>query len=76
MQNGMSALPPEGGHVRCKEGRPLSANSGHCAAGRFQNKTVRNAGAQRTRCDIAFAETTGRCAASAIAMPRPLAKQP
>ena len=31
--------------------------------------------AQRTKCDIAFAETTGRCAASAMAMPRPLAMQ-
>ena len=36
---------------------------------------VGNAGAQCTRCDIAFAETTGRCAASAMAMPRPLAMQ-
>ena len=43
-------------------------------AGRFKNKA--NVGAHRTRCDIAFAETTGRCAASAMAVPRPLAKQP
>jgi hypothetical protein len=28
--------------------------------GLFQNKAVRNAGAQRTRCDSVFAETTGR----------------
>jgi hypothetical protein len=54
---------------------PLWANSG--LHGRpFQNKAVKNAGGQHTRCDDAFAETTDRCAASAMAMPRPLVKQP
>ena len=32
------------------------------------NKAAGNAGAQRTRGDIAFAEMTGRCVASAMAM--------
>jgi hypothetical protein len=50
---------PESGHVRCN----------------IFKKVVRNAGAQRTGCEIAFADTAGRCAASAMAMPRPLAMQ-
>jgi len=31
LQNGMSALPPNSGHVRCNSGCPLCANSGHSA---------------------------------------------
>jgi hypothetical protein len=41
----------------------------------YFKKVVGNAGAQRTGCEIAFADTTGRRAASAMAMPRPLAMQ-
>ena len=40
------------------------------------NKAAGNAGAQRTRGDIAFAEMTGGCVASAMAMPRPLGVAP
>jgi hypothetical protein len=39
------------------------------------SRGVRNAGAQGTRCAIAFADMTGRCAASAMARLRPLAMQ-
>ena len=40
VQNAMSALPPESGHVRCKERCPLSANSGH------RNKKTASVGSQ------------------------------
>ena len=49
VQNGMSALPPKRGHVRCNSVCPLCANSGHCfgAPALVQKRT--NAGAQTNR---------------------------
>jgi hypothetical protein len=60
LQNVMSALPPKAdmcgtlAHVRFVLVADIAPG------GLFQNKAVRNAGAQRTRCDSVFAETTGR----------------
>ena len=62
------------GHVQRTSKCPLCARSRHCAAPHFKTGGSETR-AQRTKCDIAFAETTGRCAASAMAMPRPLAMQ-
>ena len=74
VQTGMSALPPKADicsaivHVRFVPEADI-------APAAHSNKAAGNAGTQRTRGDIAFAEMTVRCVASAMAMPRPLAMQ-
>jgi hypothetical protein len=74
VQPGRCPLWVISGHVQRTSKCPLCARSRHCAAPHFKTGGSETR-AQRTKCDIAFAETTGRCAASAMAMPRPLAMQ-
>ena len=48
----------------------------YCHAIFYRSRSsVGNVGGQRTRSEIAFADKTGLCTASAMAMPRPLAMQ-
>ena len=71
---GMSALPPKA--YMCSAIRDVRfVPIADIAPTDYFKKVVGNAGAQRTGCEIAFADTTGRRAASAMAMPRPLAMQ-
>jgi hypothetical protein len=63
----MSALPPIADIDRWRRNVRFVPEA-DIAPAAHSNKAAGNAGAQRTRGDIAFAEMTGRCVASAMAM--------